>query len=126
MDKLHRLILPVRPELEPPTVVDDHEHHLLEARTQNGRQVQSQAPPRRDLLINKMAPGRPSPSVREIQANSGVAITTRKEIASSLSRPFRSTRNNRVHYDLVEEERPAAEEKIPYSVQPGLGKPWDK
>jgi hypothetical protein len=126
MAKLHKQPLHVKDEADLPTVVDNQEVLLLETRTQNGRQTREQAPSRRDLMIHKMSPGSTNAAMRETRTSSGVTGTVRKEIPSSLTRPARSTRNNQVRYDLVEEEKPVVKEKILYSEHPGLGKPWDK
>ena len=126
MAKLHTQPLHVKDEADVPIVVDNQEVLLLETRTQNGRQTREQAPSRRDLMIHKMSPGSANAGMRETRASSGVASTIRKEVPGLLTRPVRSTRNNQVHYDLVEQEKPIIKEKILYSEDPGLGKPWDK
>jgi hypothetical protein len=107
----------------------DPEHALLEQRVQNGMEKKDQRPPRRRLLINNL-----DRSVGEVPrtskpSNGQPRTRTVTQPAGSLqARPKRTTRASQPTYLEVGSNAapPALEEPSKFSVEFGLGDPWNR
>ena len=127
METLFSKPLEVNDKIGSSAPVNDPELLLLESRTQRKQHAEEQLPRRKGLVINKLTSGDPSISLkRETRSRSGIASATRKEHIIAPSRPVRSTRATRPVLDTYSEEIVAVKETPKFSVEFGLGKPWDR
>lgn len=125
MEKLFSKPLDLNDKVGSSSIAPDNEVALLTKRVHDRQQTAEQLPSRSGL-IQKLTSENPNGAKRESRASNKVVSISRNEGHISLTRPTRSTRLTHVTYDIAEEEKPTVKEKVPYSQEFGLGKPWDK
>jgi len=127
MEKLFRKQLDFNDKVRSSRAVDnDEELKLLEARQRDKQSIVP--PPERRRLVHNLMSSPINTADRATRVGDRISNSSNNLGKSLRTQPARSTRNSRaVHdHDVVEEVAPVKKEKIPYSEQFGLGKPWDK
>lgn len=125
MERLFRKPLDLNGKVGSSSVAPDNEVALLTKRVHDRQQTAEQLPSRSGL-IQKLTSENPNDAKQESRPGNKIVSMFRSDGPLPLTRPTRPTRSTRITYDAADEEKPAVKEKVPYSQEFGLGKPWDK